>query len=83
MMDSKPIGQDSSSWGRANNGQVAQLVERRPEEPSVGGSKPWGRAKLRNCCQVGQGIGLKIRQYEFESHRFHKQLKRRYNEPSI
>ena len=46
MMDSKPIGQDSSSWGRAK----------------------W------NCCQVGQGIGLKIRPYEFESHRFHKKI---------
>lgn len=48
MMDSNPIGKDSSSLGRAK----------------------W------NCSQVGQGIGLKIRQYEFESHRFHKQLKK-------
>jgi hypothetical protein len=37
---SNPFGQDSSSWGRANNGLVAQLVERWIEDPSVGGSKP-------------------------------------------
>ena len=40
ITDSKSVGQGSSPWGCANNGQVAQLVERRPEEPSVGGSNP-------------------------------------------
>lgn len=40
MTDSKSVGQGSSPWGRANNGPVAQLVERWIEDPSVGGSNP-------------------------------------------
>ena len=39
-MDSKSISQGSSPWGCANNGPVAQLVERWIEDPSVGGSTP-------------------------------------------
>ena len=39
-MDSKSISQGSSPWGCANNGPVAQLVERWIEDPSVGGSNP-------------------------------------------
>ena len=37
---SNPFGQDSSSWGRANNGLVAQLVELKIEDLGVGGSIP-------------------------------------------
>ena len=40
MMDSKPIGQGSKPWGRANNGLVAQLVELKIEDLGVGGSIP-------------------------------------------
>ena len=36
---SNPVGQGSSPWGRAN-GDVAQLVEQRTENPCVEGSIP-------------------------------------------